>query len=188
MIDLPQGSVSSAKRARVLRSGAFGRDRPVEWHHLISQELFTDALVRERKRSDRFEEAFVLVLIALTRRAARQSRWGHLLEALSQTKLDGDVIGWFEQGSVLGLIRSLADRDPKETATALADTVRGELVRCLTPDSAACCSIRLEVYSPHSDWIRPVLFDAGNQRRTPQEVARDAAKRVLDIAGSAFFL
>ena len=188
MIDLSQASVSSAKRARVLRSGAFGRDRPVEWHHLISQELFRDALVRERKRSDRFEEAFVLALISLNRRAARQSRWGHLLEALSQTKLDGDVIGWFEQGSVLGLIRSLAGRDPKETATALADTVRGELVRCLTPDSADCCSIRLEVYSPHSDWIQPVLFDAGNQRRKPQEVARDAAKRVLDIAGSAFFL
>ena len=59
--------------------------------------------MRERKRADRFEEAFVLVLISLNSRAARQSRWGHLVEALSQTTLDADVIGWFEQGSVLGL-------------------------------------------------------------------------------------
>jgi exopolysaccharide biosynthesis polyprenyl glycosylphosphotransferase len=102
--------------------------------------------------------------------------------------LDADVIGWFEQGSVLGLIRSLADRDPKEAATILAGTVRDELVRCLTPDNVDCCSIRLEVYSPHSDSMPPVLFDSGNQRRRPQEVARDAAKRVLDIAGSTAFL
>src|SRR5216683_2536613 len=67
-----------------------------------------------------------------------------LVESLSQTELDADVIGWFEQGSVLGLIRSLADRDPKETATTLARTVQHELVRCLTPDNVHLCSIRLE--------------------------------------------
>jgi lipopolysaccharide/colanic/teichoic acid biosynthesis glycosyltransferase len=188
MIGLAQGSVSSAKRAGVLRSSAVARNRAVEWHHLISEELFRDALVRERKRADRFEEAFALVLISLNSRAARQSRWGQLLEALSLTKLDTDVIGWFEQGSVLGLIRSLADRDPKETATTLAATIRGELVRCLRPENGDSCSIRLEVYSPHSDWIPPVLLDGGNQRPKPQEVARDAAKRALDIAGSTAFL
>ena len=35
-----------------------------------SQELFIGALVRERKRADRFEEAFVLVLVSLNSRAA----------------------------------------------------------------------------------------------------------------------
>jgi lipopolysaccharide/colanic/teichoic acid biosynthesis glycosyltransferase len=188
MIHLAQGTVSPAKRPRVLRSGTFGRDRPIGWHHLISQELFRDALARERKRADRFEEAFVLVLVSLDSQASRQSRWGRLFEALSKTKLDTDVIGWFEQGSVLGLIRSLADRDPKEMAATLASAIRAELVRCLTPDNADCCSIRFEVYSPHSDWIPPVLLNAENRRRTPQEVVRDAAKRALDIAGSAVFL
>ncbi len=183
---MPAAPRVSAKRARVLRSGALGRGRCIECH-LISQELFRDALVRERKRVDRFEEAFVLVLISLNSRAARQSRWGDLVEALSQTKLDVDVIGWFEQGSVLGLIRSL-DRDPNETATTLAGAVWSELVRCVTPDNMDCCSIRLEVYSPHRDSIPSVLFDTGNQRRKPQEVARDAAKRMLDIAGSTAFL
>ena len=188
MIGLAQGSVSSAKHAGVLRSKAVARSRPVEWHRLISEELFRDALVRERKRADRFEEAFVLVLISLDSHAGRQSRWGRLFEALSKTKVDSDVIGWFEQGSVLGLIRSLADRDPREIAANLAGAIRAELVRCLTPDNADCCSIRFEVYSPHSDWIPPVLLNAENRRRTPQEIARDAAKRGLDLAGSVAFL
>src|SRR5712691_5330984 len=194
MIVLPQGSLSPtpmvatprvvAEPARKLRSEAFGRNRPVEWHHPISQELFRDALVRERKRADRYEEAFVLVLVSLNSRAAPQLPWEDLVEALSHTELYADVIGWFEQGSVLGLIRSLADRDPKETATTLARTVQHELVRCLTPDNVDRCSIRLERYSPRGDSMPPVLFDAGHQRRKPQQVARGAAKRMLDIAGS----
>jgi len=174
------------KSARVRRPGTLGRDRAVE-RRPISQELFRDALVRERKRADRFEETFVLVLISLNSRVARKSRWGHLVEALSQKKLDVDMIGWFEEGSVLGLIRSL-DRDPKETATILAGTIWRELARCLTPDDVDCCSIRLQIYSHHSDAITSVPFDAGNQRQKPQEVARDVEKRMLDIAGSTAFL
>src|SRR5262249_47858119 len=50
-----------------------------------------------------------------------------------------------------------------------------------------CCSIRLEVYSPLGASIPPVLFDVENERRKSR-AARDAAKRALDIAGSAAFL
>jgi lipopolysaccharide/colanic/teichoic acid biosynthesis glycosyltransferase len=154
----------------------------------ITQELFRDALVRERKRADRFEEAFVLVLITLTNRDLRLSRWRHVAEAVSQTTLDADLIGWFEQGSVLGLIRSLTDCDPEETATALAETVRDEVVRCLTPENVDCCSIRLEIYSPHRKGTSPVFLDVETEDRKSREIVRDAAKRALDIVGSTAFL
>jgi len=154
----------------------------------ITQELFRDALVRERKRADRFEEAFVLVLITLTNRDVRLSRWRRVAEAVSQTTLDADVIGWFEQGSVLGLIRSLTDCDPEETATVLAETVRVEVVHCLTPENVDCCSIRLEIYSPHRKGTSPVFLDVETEDRKSREMVRDAAKRALDIVGSAAFL
>jgi lipopolysaccharide/colanic/teichoic acid biosynthesis glycosyltransferase len=154
----------------------------------ITQELFRDALVRERKRADRFEEAFVLVLITLTNRDVRLSRWRHVAEAVSETTLDADLIGWFEQGSVLGLIRSLTDRDPEETAAALAETVRDEVVRCLTPENVDCCSIRLEIYSPHRKGTSPVFLDVETEDRKSQEMVRDVAKRALDIVGSTAFL
>ena len=82
--------------------------------------------MRERKRADRFEEAFVLVLISLNDRDV-PSRWRRVVKAVSQTTLDTDLIGWFEQGSVLGLIRSVTDPDPEETATVLAETIRDEV-------------------------------------------------------------
>jgi lipopolysaccharide/colanic/teichoic acid biosynthesis glycosyltransferase len=144
--------------------------------------------VRERRRAERFEETFVLGLISVNGHTARQSRYEQLLEALSQIRLDTDVMGWVEQGSVVGLIRSLADTEPKDGATLLAETLRNDLLRCLTPDSMDSCSIRLEIYSPHSDSVPRVLLDAGQKRLLPQEVAQEAAKRALDIAGSTAFL
>jgi lipopolysaccharide/colanic/teichoic acid biosynthesis glycosyltransferase len=182
-----QGAVSSARRTRVLRAAA-GRISPIEGPPVISEELFREALVRERRRADRFEETFVLILISINSDAARQPRWGQVVEALAQSKFDADVIGWFEQGSVVGLIRSLVDGDSRDSSTTVADSVRGELVRCLPPDNVDCCSIRLEVYSPRSDSIPPVLVDAGDESRKLQDVARDAAKRLLDFVGSTAFL
>src|SRR6478736_727019 len=152
-----QGAVSSARRARVLRSGTFGRSGSIEGHPLISEELFRGALERERRRADRFEETFVLILVSVNGRAARQSRCGPLVEALSQTNLDADMMGWFEQGSVVGLIRSLADTESKDGGTLLAETLRNELLRCLTPDGMDSYTIRLEIYSPRSDSVPRVL-------------------------------
>jgi lipopolysaccharide/colanic/teichoic acid biosynthesis glycosyltransferase len=179
----------SPKRAKVVRSGASERARRIQWHDPISEELFRDALVRERKRADRFEEAFALVLISVTSRAAQQlGGWGQLVEAVYQPKLEADVIGWLQQGSVLGLLRSLGGRDQEEAATTFARAVRRELMRCVTPDQADCCSIRLEVYTPKGDSIPRSSFNPDSRRRKPREIVRDTAKRVLDIAGSIAFL
>src|SRR5262245_40751508 len=158
--------VSFARRS-VRRSRPSGRGQLAEWNHILSEELFRDALLRERKRADRFEEPFVLVLISLDERARHPPHWAHLVKALSQ-RLDADVIGWYEQGSVLGFVRSLADRDPKHTASAVAGAIRRQLARSLTPDNMDCCSIRLEVYSPRGDSIPPVLAGTRNERRRPQ--------------------
>ena len=112
MNSLPQRFAIARSDAR---STATKRRRRVA--RRAQRETVRDALVRERKRADRFEEAFVLVLISLDRRNAQPPRWEHLVEALSQTTLDADLIGWFEHGAVLGLIRSLDDRGPAETTS-----------------------------------------------------------------------
>src|SRR5258706_13693660 len=125
----PRGS--PPVRVRLIRAEALGHGQRTE--PPVCEELFRDALVRERKRADRFEEPFALMLVSLSARAMRQLRWRQVVEALSDAKLDTDVIGWFEQGAVLGLLRSFANHEPNETAARLADTVRHELLRCLTP-------------------------------------------------------
>ena len=116
----------AAKHASGAAAGPI-RDRRIQRAHLISQELFRDALVRERKRADRFEEAFVVLLITLDRRRLDKKALQRLTEAMLQAQTGADVIGWFERDVVLGLIRSVAPVDLEDAATTLADAVRREV-------------------------------------------------------------
>lgn len=177
-------SRTASKQARRPRREPSLSARMIGRRYLINQELFRDALARERKRADRFEESFVVLLISVDRQRLDTAALLKLADAMSQAKPGADVIGWFEDGSVLGLIRSLAERDPRDAATRLANAVRRELDRALTPNQAGGCSIRCETYSSTSDAMAPVIFDSGNQRSKSRQVARAVAKRALDIVGS----
>ena len=141
--------------------------------HVLNPDLFADAVSRERKRADRFEQPFVLVLLSFNASKGREWGWKQLIEALSETALDTDVIGWFEQDTVLGLVRPLLDVAPRENALALADRVRRELTPCLTPLDVKGCSIQWDVYSPTSGttpsaWSRPI----GESRNRSCEMPR----------------
>ncbi len=178
---------ASVSRAPARRRPTARGPRPLELSQLISEELFRDALGRERKRADRFEEAFAVLLITLDRRRLDSSSLTQILKALSQSQPGADVIGWFEHGSVLALIRSVEAREPGAAATALANAFRRKLALCLAPDQADCCSIRCEAYSSQSDAIAPMISDCDRQRGRVRQLAR-TAKRLLDIGGSAFCL
>lgn len=182
--------------SRATLSGHHGRQpaepdtarRAAERPRVLSEALFRDALVRERRRSDRFEEPFVLVLISFDSRSPSPGRWDQLTAVLRQPDLDADLIGWFEQGAVLGLIRSLDDRYNPETKVTSTAAMQQQLLRRLAPARAAAFSVRFEVYSPQSDTIPPVLFDGPRQHPTSRELVRDGTKRALDIVGSAGLL
>jgi lipopolysaccharide/colanic/teichoic acid biosynthesis glycosyltransferase len=153
----------------------------------IEEELFRVALARERNRADRFEEPFVLVLLTVDFGANSGSEWSELAEALSPALLDADFVGWFTQDSTLGLIRATGTDDPSDVATGIACAIQRQLALCLRCDAVRSCSIRIEVYSPHSESSSaPVVCASAptGERRWSTAVA----KRALDIVGSVLFL
>jgi exopolysaccharide biosynthesis polyprenyl glycosylphosphotransferase len=173
---------SSVETRRVSVGAA--RARSAQRHHVINEALFRDALLRERKRADRFEEAFVVLLIAFDRERLTATAASHLARALLQSPPAADVIGWFEQDSVLGVIRSSAAGDAAVTAAALTNSVRRAMARCLPEDVASSCSLLCETYPSRSATVAPVVLSATARRETAQDLVRHAAKRALDIAGS----
>jgi lipopolysaccharide/colanic/teichoic acid biosynthesis glycosyltransferase len=168
---------------RVRRATTVGQDRRGAWFQVIGEELFEDALVRERKRADRFEQTFVLLLLDVE--GCSDQQWKHVVDALFQSAVDTDVVGWFEQDTVVGLIRPLVDVAPRETARLLGDKVRRNLAGRLTPKEVERCSIHWEIYPSAS---APASVMTAGARRTSQQVVRDAAKRALDILGSSVLL
>src|SRR4030095_16426534 len=74
--------------------------------HVIDQELFADALLRERKRAERFNQPFVLLLLSIRNGVSAEpaSTWAAVVEGVAAVSRPTDVLGWLEQGSVIGLI------------------------------------------------------------------------------------
>lgn len=163
-----------------------GRRQAPQPLHLISERLFRDALVRERKRADRFEEAFTVLLIAFDRDRLTSAAVANLAQSLmDQPAAAADIIGWFEQDSVLGFIRSAAAGEAANAAAALTNAVHVAMARSLSPELVSSSAIRCETYPCRNEAMAPVANYSGIERRSPQRLAQMAAKRTLDIAGSA---
>ena len=148
--------------------------------------MFDDALVRERKRADRFEEPFILFLLTIQGPRGRES-WKLLIEALSQSAQDTDVIGWFRQDTVIGLVRPIIGADATEEASSLAVKIRRALARRGTPDGLQRCSLHWEVYAPSGAPTPSAVIEA-ERRRTPPRTVRNVIKRALDVVGSTILL
>lgn len=159
--------------------------------HVVSEEIFRGLLRRERKRADRSNGAFVLLLLEVTA-DARSSAWRHAIEALAAAKRDTDVIGWFERGRVVGLILLEAGVSDARVCRALEDRVRGELAKRLAPASMTSVAMAVHVHpAPLADREKggePIdeLLIALQPRNDRSPAAR--IKRALDLIGSLMLL
>jgi lipopolysaccharide/colanic/teichoic acid biosynthesis glycosyltransferase len=161
----------------------------VTTQHVISEELFADALHRERRRADRSNQALGLLLVSAPE---RDTSWKAIVSALASAKRDTDVIGWFEQGSSIGVILSDIEAPGPELASELDARIRRQLSRFLGTTTTDAIATRLHFYPelaavpgrPHDSL--PVPQAAPSRRR--RDVIYDAAKRALDITGSAALL
>src|ERR1044071_1583874 len=81
--------------------------------HVINASLFRDALTKERKRAERFDQPFMVVLVSANPGvAAEPANWLPAIEALQSITGDTDVLGWFERGTTLGVIVPEIGTDP----------------------------------------------------------------------------
>jgi exopolysaccharide biosynthesis polyprenyl glycosylphosphotransferase len=179
--------LSAATRRAPLQSAGATQQRRVGvrhdgWFQVIGQDLFGDALLRECRRSDRFEQPFALVLLTLDEGSEQEQFWNQVIAALAETAFDTDIVGWFRQGSTLGLIRPLPLAAHHDSDSAIAAKVRRDLAVHLGEELNRC-SVRCELYSPITA-PAPLL----EPPPPPRYRVRNAAKRLLDIVGSAALL
>jgi len=163
------------------------RGRPL----VIAEDLFRNVLMRERKRADRFDQPFVLVLVALKQeRMFDASSWTPAIESLHAAKRDTDVLGWFEQGSVLALIVPEIDTPDASFARDVESRVTLALAARLDIETRSAFSIRLHRHAgpttaAQAQETEPLLRDLHLSTRARM---RCALKRCLDITASAALL
>jgi len=108
--------IFAPKRSRKMTLGAVSPLNPLDREEgqsedtgfsLVSEELFRKVLSIERKRSERSRQRFVLMLVHVGK-VIETDRSGMVLEgiseALSSSARETDLHGWYQNGSVVGVI------------------------------------------------------------------------------------
>ena len=154
--------------------------------YAIDAPLFRDILIREWRRADRFDQSFVLVLVES---APNVTGWDEIIQSLARLTHDTDVIGWFERDRVLGLL--WLDRDaPNDFAEReIENKVREELARSAHRTSGLSISVHVPRVAEALCGGSPAdpLFEELRESQGHPAI-RHAAKRVLDVVGSAALL
>jgi lipopolysaccharide/colanic/teichoic acid biosynthesis glycosyltransferase len=161
---------------------------------VISENLFADALHRERRRADRGNQAMGLLLVSAPEAEAdSDATWEAIVSGLAAAKRDTDVIGWFEEGNALGVILSDIDAPGPALARGLDVRVRRQLSRFLGTTTTDSVATRFHFYpeltGAHAEASHDIHpLPASTPPRSRRDVIYDTLKRALDIVGSASLL
>ena len=147
---------------------------------ILSQELFAQALYRERKRTERSGRGFVLMLLDSARllKPAGDEALDEVLAALARSARDTDIKGWHKEGASIGVIFTelAADWDEQSVGDALMAKVTTALSSALTLSRINEIRMTFRVF-PES--VFDELFYEASPKRLPL-----LAKRSMDIFGS----
>jgi len=180
-----------------LRTRACARESGSRRPHILDEELFRGVLVKERKRSDRSNQPFGLLLLDVNGGLSADSSVirDAASAALTAAKGDTNIAGWFERPALIGVIvPDIRDSDLGNVCERLVARFRRELAKRLDAETADSVSIRLHVYpelrrageeglSP----VDPLLYPELRPRGTRGTIY-DAIKRGLDVIGSLTLL
>jgi lipopolysaccharide/colanic/teichoic acid biosynthesis glycosyltransferase len=152
---------------------------------VLSERLFRDTLVRERRRAERADRAVGLLLVTRERRDQDSTKaWRGLVAAISATKRATDVVGWFTASDTLGIILA-------GDARQQFDTHNTHLFRRLEAEAVHGFSLQLCVHPAPATSDQGV--DAIDALLEPSLEAKrlrryDVVKRLLDAVLSASLL
>ena len=164
---------------------------------ILNEEGFRRRIAVERKRTERSREPFLLMLLESS---DQQSQPKHLavlekmILAVAPTTRETDAIGWYRDGSVIGvLFTGLSDEEKLTSRTIILNRVTTRLREQLPDSQVAQITITFHFFP--DDWGADGLDSSGNPVLYPDLVAPHNRKRVMlglkrliDIIGGMLLL
>jgi len=161
--------------------------------HCISELLFHDVLVRERKRADRSQQPLVLLIVTINE-AERDERgmWRSALDAAASATRETDIVGWLRTDAVLGIVLTEVRSAELGPIQQVRRRIRRELLKRLPVEQMDRFSLRSYVYpdpaaaTTEGASVEPLL--EGITVRKGAITAYDVAKRTMDLVASTVLL
>jgi hypothetical protein len=149
----------------------------------LPENIFQSMLTLERRRAERSNKAFVLML--LDANLENGSASGILKQAFNVamvSKRETDLVGWYKENTIVGVIFTEVNLDGDRAITeTLRAKIETSLIKHLGQDRAGKIAISLHVFPEgqdknHSGWAKaPRLYPDLNRK--------DARKRLPIIVG-----
>jgi exopolysaccharide biosynthesis polyprenyl glycosylphosphotransferase len=166
--------------------------KPLAEQSVLSQAMFRRSVYIEQRRAERSKRGFVLMLAKV--KGADSPEWvrafSGLISAVLKKSRETDLTGWYESGSVVGVIfTDIEPNDKDKIAAALMLRMGEALEEALTEAQREMFEITFHVFP--EDWsdtgsdrpTRAILYEH-TAPKTPVRRASLMMKRVVDIVGS----
>ena len=161
----------------------------------LSEEAFHSVLTLERRRAERSRKPFVLMLLdANSQNGSAVKILNHAFEAIAVSKRETDLIGWYKESAILGVVFTEVSVEGTCPVTGILRTkIEAALVKHLGREKAAKIAISFHVFpeswdKDHSDWVVDSKLYPDLNRKVSRKRFPLAVKRVIDFAGSATLL
>jgi lipopolysaccharide/colanic/teichoic acid biosynthesis glycosyltransferase len=160
---------------------------------LLNEDAFVSMLYLERRRAERTQKQFVLMLIDLSSVIAGGQKTLHvqkIAKGLSDATRETDIVGWYVENNIIGIIGTeVGEATPKLIQERFVEKLRGVFEHAIGKDMAAGISVSFHFFPE----------DAGDDDRGhsanvalyPELVRRQerkrfalGLKRAMDILGS----
>jgi len=161
---------------------------------IFGEDTFKSMLAIERRRAERSSQPFVLMLLSPEGQNGSSAKI--LLRTFGvvagQTR-ETDMVGWHEEGEVLGIIFTQVSPDPCAVTEILRAKIASALRESLGDEIARAIAISVHIFPEQwnksdSTWVADSKLYSDLERQIPRKRASLAVKRVMDVIGSAVLL
>jgi lipopolysaccharide/colanic/teichoic acid biosynthesis glycosyltransferase len=161
----------------------------------LNEDAFRALLLLERRRAERSRKPFVLMLVTLpTRKTVGGVASQQVARTVAGIIRESDIIGWYKQDSVLGVIFTEITSGGK---VPIVETLRSKVLNALRQNLALSIvsQLALTFHQFPETWdkerpdsgadvkLYPDIHEETSNKRAPKIL-----KRGVDVAGSAFLL
>ena len=153
--------------------------------------VFHSLLTYERRRAERSRKPFVLMLLDANLEDGTAAKiLKRAVDVVLATKRETDLVGWYKQGVILGVIFTEVSMEGQPSITEVLRTkVETALIKHLGKESAAKIAVSLHLFPESWDkdqagWIADSKLYPDLKKRVSRKRSPLAIKRAMDIAGS----
>jgi lipopolysaccharide/colanic/teichoic acid biosynthesis glycosyltransferase len=160
---------------------------------LLNEDAFVSMLYLERRRAERADNRFVLILVDVKHLMAGSGRdrmVQTLTKSLSEATRETDIIGWYLEKSLMGVIGTQLGKATNELVQKrFLEKFRGIFESALGAEKSSSISVSFHFFPEESDTsgedhtanikLYPEIQKRENARKVPL-----AIKRCIDVVGS----